>query len=150
MAYAKLSTIQIAAMKSLRSSTIPADVAANVRSQLFTVYKDMFGIPAGDKLRVDLDNEGSDEYGVLIRKKTGLAYVVDDRGAWTGEYAPCVTPKRWFSIDLADGVDSSLSLLDWDDGRTDVQPVHMWTSAGHTLCLTADGAVFAQLSPEDL
>ena len=92
---AKLTQAQITLFIALRS--LPTTQANEARAELFDTVKGLFGIPADHKLKVELDNPGSPLFGVLIRKKTGSTYRLDENGQWDGgsstPFAPSVAPS---------------------------------------------------------
>lgn len=82
MAFAKLTPAQITTMRSLRS--IDEDLAKTMRAALFAGVKAEFGIPDEHKLKVEIDDTNSPDFGVLIRKKTGEVYTLGFTGKWVG------------------------------------------------------------------
>ena len=115
MAKAKLSSAQITTMLSLRN--LDSDTATTIRTSMFTSIKDSFGIPPEHKVQVELDDEDSSVYGVIIRKKTGDDYNLGADGKWdqgVPQPAPVaqdtaqssdnpsgkrVIDTRWFKVD---------------------------------------------------
>jgi len=101
--FATLSSSQMAALRGLRHFDA-AEVASTIRASLFAGIKTQFGIPQEHKVKVEVDNVAHPAYGVIVRKKTGMAYSVNEG---TGKiqdttYTPAPVETRWFSIDLDD------------------------------------------------
>jgi len=135
MAKATLSSAQVATMLSLRG--FPTDAGNTVRASLFASFKDGFGIPEDHKLTVDLDGVGGPLFGMLIRKKTGLAYGLGADGKWDQTTPSAVDggpttavgtfpqPVRWFTLTadhlVAAITGDHLDSCDWDSGM-DTKP----------------------------
>jgi hypothetical protein len=109
MAKATLSLAQMATLRSLRN--LDEDIAGALRTELFASIKAGFGIPDEHKVKVEIDEEESVAYGVIIRKKTGEDYTLTADGVWDeGKPQPQsaaqaagkkVKESRWFKVPRA-------------------------------------------------
>lgn len=74
MLNAKLSQAAMAAMIAARGTPEHKPLV----KRLFAEAKRHYGIPAGNRLRADIDDKSSRDYGVLIRKRNNQRYSVRD------------------------------------------------------------------------
>ena len=102
----------------------------SIKDQIFTAVKRDFGIPAAHKLSVEIDNESSPRYLLLIRKKDSTTYELGEDGKWVGDTpatsGPTTTPTtavptdaRWFEIDgdtIGLVVNQVVGTNEFDDG----------------------------------
>lgn len=144
---ATLSITQMQALRALRS--LPADVASTVRASLFASFKAGFGIPAEHKLKVEIDDFRADNYGVLLRKKTGDAYPLGVNDTWVGDVQVAAPPpaKAWFRVDMDSAVDAIVGDLDFDDGDPTLDDPTVFNADGYDMA-TSDGTLYVRLSED--
>ena len=145
MAYAKLSASQINSLRSLR--TLPDTLAKPLRATIFGAVKAAYDIPQEHKLKVEIDDTHASNYGVLVRKKDGALYPLDNDGRWPG--CPVVgTPPappveyRWFRVPFVELHTTADECYDWRDGHvqcpTPVLPEH-------SVAISATGELWAKV-----
>lgn len=156
MTHATMSAGQMSVLRAIRA--LPDADRSVVRAQVFSATKAAFGIPQEHKLKVEIDDRNSPNYGVLTRKKGDAAYELDSTGQWQGAVThrrayDAPAPTRWFALDLHEAVSDSVNHNDWDDGEeltaaqfADAVP---FTAEGYTL-IQLDGTVFVKLEEADL
>lgn len=156
--YAKLNDAQINLLKLLRDQ--PDEMRKQIKADLFKQVKNMHGIPDDHKLKVEIDNQWSPDYAVLIRKKDGAKYQLTDTGRWVGAsvLAPAapVDPRRWVFV-----TDSPAAVLrDWArDNCTEDDVLHpaddvddldrIRANSGEDYAIT-DSGVYVFMDPADL
>jgi len=149
---ATLTTQDIATLKSIR--TLPQELATNLRAAMFSSFKHSFSIPQDHKVKVEVDDVGTPQYGVIVRKKNGKAYPLNPAGKWVDpDAAPVVaTPrepaKRWFVVNKDDALNEIIGDNDFNGGLgKDDLPYDVVISESGDVAVDSDGDVWL-LIPE--
>jgi len=121
--FAKLSLVLAGAIMSARA--VDAETHKAVTSRVFTKTKNDLGIPDKHKLRVELDDAGSPDYLVLIRKKNGTKYTLGADGRWNeaagSTPAAAVDQRVWFQVPDTKGVLKDHVMSNWSSFDEDIQ-----------------------------
>jgi hypothetical protein len=138
MTTSKISAIQASTLRAVR--TMDATFASEIRKAIFASIKSQHGIPADDRIKVEVDDVGNPNYLVIIRKKTGNIYI-------NGVEETAPAPTAWFPLSMGAAIDEIIDNRYFSEGVQINEAVIDPQDVDGVPTVILNGQVFVKLSP---